>query len=231
MALLSRSALHEWGVTLLDLVFPEPPLEGAMPHPTEPPFCDKCGERFDGMISTAFECSNCQGRHWHFEWARAYYPAEGAVREAIHGFKYKEQFHLRRHLVDWLEAGFDRHIAPDGIAWDGLVPVPLHPLRRRERGFNQAAEIARGLSQRRHIPVTDCLQRLRPTDTQIKLSRDERWRNLRGAFGLRSKFDVVGKNLLVIDDVFTTGATCEGCAEVLHHAGALSIGVLTVARG
>lgn len=231
MALLSRLSLQDWGVTLLDLVFPEPPLPGEMPHPTAEPFCEKCGERFDGVTSTAFECTNCQGRRWNFAWARAYYPARGSVREAIHGFKYQQQFHLRKHLIGWLAAGFDRHVAPSGLVWDGLVPVPLHPLRRRERGFNQALEIARGLSKRRQIPVMDCLNRLRPTDTQTKLSRDERWRNLRGAFGLRSRFDVRGKNLLLIDDVFTTGATCEGCAQVLHQAGAVSIGVLTVARG
>ncbi len=224
-------ALKDWSGTLLELVFPEPSFDDDLPSPIEPPFWEHCGERFSGAITTAFRCSNCQERTWHFEWARALYPSEGAVRDAIHAFKYRHQFHQRRHLVKWLCGAFDRHATPTGITWDALVPVPLHTLRRRERGFNQAYELARGLSKFRHIPVTNCLQRLHDTGTQTKLSRDERWRNLRAAFELRRGFDVRGRNLLLIDDVFTTGATCEGCARVLRKEGAHLVGVLTVARG
>lgn len=229
MAILSRAFLHDWGVTLLDLVFPEPPLEGLLPNPIEPPFCENCGEPFEGAISGVFHCANCQERNWHFTRARAFYPSEGCVRDAILGFKYQQQFYQRRRLVEWLDAAFERHAANE--PWDALVPVPLHTLRRRDRGFNQAMELARGLSKRRAIPVLDCLKRLRETGSQTRLAREDRWRNLRNAFDLRSGFDVRGKNLLVIDDVFTTGATSEGCAQVLHKAGARSIGVLTVARG
>lgn len=222
-------SLKEWGLTLLDLVFPEAPLEGEMPSPIEPPFCEHCGERFEGAITNAFKCSNCEGRQWHFAWARAYYPAEGCVRKAILEFKYGKQFHQRQRLSKWLDAGFEKHAK--GVAWDGLVPVPLHHLRQRTRGFNQALELATGLSKKRRVPVLKCLERLHDTGTQTVLSREERWHNLRNAFGLRSGFDVGGMNLLIIDDVFTTGATCEGCAEVLHEAGAGVIGVLTIARG
>lgn len=230
MAILSGFNLREWGVTFLDLVFPEAPLNGELPDPIEPPFCEHCGQVYEGAITTQFQCTNCADRTWHFDCARAFYPSVGCVRESILGFKYNQQFHQRRRLVQWIEAGFDRHLA-NRAAWDALVPVPLHRLKQRDRGFNQAAELARGLGKQRHLPVMDCLKRVRETGTQTKLTREERWHNLRGAFELRSGFDVRGKNLLLIDDVFTTGATCEGCAQVLHRAGAGTIGVLTVARG
>lgn len=231
MALLSLPTLRDWGLTFLDLVFPEPPFEGKIPEPIEAPFCEQCGQPFEGAITTTFSCTNCADRTWHFQSARAYYPFKGGVREAILGFKYREQFYQRKHLVRWLIAGYDRRYAEGEIKWDGLVPVPLHRLRRRERGFNQARELANGLSRQRHIPVTDCLTRTRETGKQTQLNREERWRNLRNAFDLRSGFDVRGRNLLVIDDVFTTGATGEGCAQVLQKAGAGAVGVLTVARG
>lgn len=230
MAILSLATLRDWGVTLLDLTFPEMPLEGKQPKPIEPPLCERCGQPYEGAITTEFQCTNCHDRVWHFTAARALYPSEGCVRDVIHGFKYRQQFYHRRRLIDWLDTGFARHLEGQGT-WDALVPVPLYRVRYRERGFNQALELARGLGKRRHIPVTDCLERCRETPTQTRLSREERWRNLRGAFGLRSGFDVRGQNLLLIDDVFTTGATCEGCAQVLHQAGAGTIGVLTVARG
>lgn len=231
MALLSVPTFRDWGLTLLDLLFPGPPPEGKIPGPIEAPFCEQCGEPFSGAMSTGFRCANCADRDWHFTGARAYCSFEGSVRDAILGFKYHEQFYQRKHLIGWIVQGYDRHFANGEIVWDGLVPVPLHGMRRRERGFNQALELARGLSKARGVSVCNALTRLRETGRQARLSREERWRNLKNAFDLRSKFDVRGRNLLLIDDVFTTGATSEGCAHVLKKAGANAIGVLTVARG
>jgi ComF family protein len=130
--------------------------------------------------------------------------------------------------VDWLAKTFDRFAVNE--TWDALVPVPLYHRRRRERGFNQAAELARGLGKRRGIRVSDCLYRCRETSSQTGLDRVARWENMEDAFQLKGGFDLKGQNLLLIDDVFTTGATSDACARMLAEAGADRLAVLTVAR-
>jgi ComF family protein len=228
VAVLSSHFVREWASTLLDLTFPEHPLPGSAPERVTAPYCSHCGDPFEGDVSDHFECYKCAGRTSYFSWARSAYRAAGQVREAVHGFKYEGQFFQRRQLIEWLEHGFSDHAV--AISWEALVPVPLHPLRRRERGFNQSLELAQGLGRSRSLPVWDCLQRQRETSSQTSFDREQRWRNLRDAFAFKPGFDVQGKDLLLIDDVYTTGATCESCARTLRQAGAATVGVLTVAR-
>jgi len=216
--------------TLLDLIYPELPLPGGL-VPVREPFCFLCGEPFSGELNPASVCTNCRGRRWYLRQARAAYRAEGAVLEAIHRFKYSKQFHWLPRLSGWLADGFERFYATADPVVDVLVPVPLHPLRRRERGFNQAEELARRLGRRYGLPVWKVLERRKATKTQASLRRSERLRNQRAAFALKRGFDVRGRRLLVIDDVFTTGSTINACAQVLHKAGAERIDALTVARG
>jgi len=167
-------------------------------------------------------------RKWHFKWARSGYRTEGQVLDAIIGFKYREEYYQQGRLVRWLTETFDRHAQPG--EWHALVPVPLYHRRHRERGFNQAHEMAQGLASKRKIPVLDCLYRYRETVSQTKLERTARWENMSGAFQMKRGFDVRARNLLVIDDVFTTGATVNACAQALAKAGAGQLAVLTVAR-
>jgi competence protein ComFC len=150
------------------------------------------------------------------------------VLEAIIGFKYHEQYYQRDRLIGWLAEAYDRHAGAG--PWHALVPVPLYHRRRRERGFNQALELARGLGRKRRLPVWNCLRRGRETLSQTDLERAARWENMTGAFRAKAGFDVRGRNLLLIDDVFTTGATTDACAQVLVRAGAGQVAVLTVAR-
>ncbi len=226
-----RSA-REWGECALSLAFPWPELVGAEAASIEPPFCHRCGLPFASMgevrEATPFLCGNCQERKWSFAWARSGYRAEGEVLDAIIGFKYREEYYQHRRLSAWLTDTFDRHGA--GESWDGLVPVPLYHRRYRERGFNQAMELARSLGKERRIPVSAWLCRCRETPSQTGLNRPARWENMAGAFRIKRRFDVKGKNLLLIDDVFTTGATTNACAQVLARAGANLLAVLTVAR-
>jgi ComF family protein len=198
--------------------------------PIEPPLCQRCGEPFPALPDKTAQlvCANCVGRRWHFRWARAGFRAEGEVLDAIIGFKYREEYYQQRRLAAWLMEAFDRFAA--GETWDALVPVPLYHRRRRERGFNQAAELAHGLGKLRGMRVSDCLYRCRETPSQTGLDRVARWENMAGAFRLKGGFDLTGQNLLLLDDVFTTGATTNACAQTLSEAGADRLAVLTVAR-
>jgi len=169
-------------------------------------------------------------RKYHFSCAVAPYLSQGNVRELIHRFKYYGHFHLRHQLARWLCAGFaDRRLLVPKP--DLIVPVPLHPVRFREREYNQAEELARLASKKTGIPFCNALVRLRYTTSQTRFDREERMENLRNAFGIRKNTSVRGKQLILIDDVLTTGSTLEECARTLRAAGAASIRALTVARG
>ena len=147
----------------------------------EAPFCATCSQPFDGAIDGAFECANCRDRDFAFDCAVSRYRSRGLVRELIHRFKYNGQFYLRRPLGDFLvDALDDERIRARPV--DALVPVPLHPRRQRERGFNQSETLCRLLGRRVSWPVWPALRRVRFTGTQTHLTRTERRRNLRGAF-------------------------------------------------
>lgn len=212
----------------MDLFYP-PEGEPKDVWPITEPLCERCGESFPMREGTFFECYNCQGRRWHLAQARAGFHAKGDVREAIHGFKYRGEFYRLPRLTGWLREGYERFFREEAV--DGLVPVPLHPLRRRERGFNQAWELARALSKGIGVEVVDAVVRVKRTEVQATLRRSERIRNQKGAYGLKRGFDVRGRRLLMIDDVFTTGATVDACAKVLVEGGAERIWALSVARG
>ena len=194
------------------------------------PFCRRCSRPFEGIIVGEFSCPNCEDRPPAFDCVVSTYQAKGVLRELIHRFKYGRQFYLRRVLTDFLvEAMQDVRI--QGNPADYLVPVPLHPTRFRERGFNQADALAETLSQRTQLPILRCLERRRYTNTQTRYDRQERMQNLRNAFSLRKNSDVREKHLVLLDDVLTTGSTLHECALVLRAAGAESVRAVTVARG
>lgn len=194
------------------------------------PRCEICSEPFAGEISGKFQCPNCSDRRFRFSCCVSVLRSREVVREMLHHFKYEGRFHLRHPLAGWLAQAFDDPRLAAGPV-DALVPVPLHPRRRRERGFNQAAELAQLVGAQRGLPVEELLQRTRYTSSQTRHARRERIENLRGAFALARRAEVRGRHLVLIDDVFTTGATVDECALVLHKAGAASVRVATVARG
>jgi ComF family protein len=232
VVLLSKAlaGVRSWTDCALNLAFPWPESAERAPVPIEPPFCRQCGYPYAEMPENdlPFVCAHCAGRDWHFEWARAGYRTEGQVHEAVTGFKYHDEYYRLSQLVGWLTEAFDRHAA--ALPWDALVPVPLYHRRLRTRGFNQARELAHGLGSARRIAVCDCLYRERETPSQTGLARRARWENMNGAFRMKGRFDVRRQNLLLFDDVFTTGATTNACARALGQAGAGRLAVLTVSR-
>lgn len=194
------------------------------------PFCDRCSQPFAGAITESFICANCYDRALHFDAAVSSYRSRGVVRKVMHDFKYGGQLHLRHLLGQWLcETLADPRLS--GRRFDCLVPVPLHPARQRERGFNQAEVLARLLGRQSGLPVRPLLQRIRYTTTQTQFDRNERMENLAGAFRLRRGRNVQEWRVLLIDDVLTTGSTLSECAAVLKKSGALSVHAATAARG
>ena len=194
------------------------------------PFCAKCSQPFPGAITDSFICANCEDRVLHFDAAVSAFRSRGVVRKVMHDFKYGRQLHLRHLLGRWLaEAMNDPRLA--GRRFNFIVPVPLHPTRKRARGFNQAELLALELQRAARIPIQNVLQRTRYTTTQTQFDRSERMENLRGAFRLRRGCNVRDLRMLLVDDVLTTGSTLSECAAVLKKNGALSVHAATAARG
>jgi Predicted amidophosphoribosyltransferases len=194
-----------------------------------PPFCAKCSEPFAGAISGSFTCGNCAHRKLQFDAAVSAYRSRGVVRFLILQFKYNRQLHLRHPIGRWLmEAMADPRLQQKGF--DLIVPVPLHPARVRERGFNQAELLARMLAEELRIPLSSALQRVRYTTTQTAFDRTDRMENLRNAFRLRRKGSMRELRVLLVDDILTTGSTLSECARVLREAGAHSVYAVTAAR-
>jgi competence protein ComFC len=194
-----------------------------------PPFCDRCGLPFVGEIEVAFECGNCHEMELHFTSARSAVTARGPVLEAIHHYKYNGHLWYEEFLIGLLRPAAREWFAQERC--EALVPVPLFPVKQRERGFNQAERLARRLSSIVNVPMeNELLKRTLPTPSQTRLSRSERAENMRNAFALRQQNRIEGGHFVLVDDVFTTGATTSACAKLLLKAGAERVSVWTIAR-
>lgn len=194
------------------------------------PVCPGCGRPFESpetlVHSPEHLCGSCRQAPPVFDQALSPGQFEGPLREAIHEFKYRPCRSLGRPLGDWM-ADRVRLI----LDVDMIMPVPLHFTRLRHRGFNQALLLARGMSERHRVPLCyDNLMRVRPTRPQVELTGEERIKNVKGAFSLRKPAEVDARHIVLVDDVFTTGATMQECAAVLKKAGAAQVTALTLAR-
>lgn len=216
---------------ILDLIFPPRcvgcGLSGAL-------VCEDCWEAFIPLgpqvcpvCGTPIAAKrHCQLDSTHFRWARSAFLFEGPCREAIHALKYKRRAPLARVLVEGMITNL--HL-PDRD-FEALVPVPLHSTRLSERGFNQTAVLAEALSAWWHIPVwSEALTRIRSTRSQIDLGLEDRLTNVSDAFRGNAKI-VTGRSVMLVDDVFTTGATLGSCALALRQAGAGDVVAVTLAR-
>ena len=177
-------------------------------------------------MPTAFEtfvCDECKGVDFGFESARAPLRYEGVGEEIVHALKYRGYTRVVERLAVPLMVG----VLDSGLRFDAVVPVPLHRSRLRRRGFNQAELLARGVARKINSPVSGTLQVVRRTQGQVLLSAAERRANVAGAFRARDRLD---GRVLLIDDVFTTGATMSACAETLLRAGAGEVRALSLCR-
>jgi ComF family protein len=247
--------MRAWAVAALDLVFPArcPLCEAALGagrrdplcggcwdaiERIEPPLCDTCGLPFPTLARGAAvppappdptparaRCGECAAVPPAFDWARAGGVYAGPLREAVQRLKFARKPALARPLAALVLEQWAAVLPPA----DAVVPVPLARARERARGFNQATLLAERVARALGAPLRPrWLARGRDTAPQTDLDVARRRANVRGAFVAVPA--VAGLDIVVVDDVLTTGATAAECARALHAAGARRVGVLTVAR-
>lgn len=199
-------------------------------RPIQIPYCHRCGLPFEGEMEEAIECLNCHDMHFYFESARSATVANVLMIDLLHRFKYQGAL--------WLEHLFERLFLdllsndPVRTEWDCIVPVPLHPVRERERGYNQSALLAKRVADGLEVPFYGkALKRIAPTPSQTMLDRKERVENVSNAFEVTDEAALKSQGVLLIDDMLTTGATSNACAKELRKAGARVVSVRTLARG
>lgn len=194
--------------------------------PIDAPVCNHCGLPANIDAQPDFKCAPCNEAPWCFDRARALFRTSGIIRDVIHLYKYAQADYFEPLLANWLKQ-FSRILlsVPDCI-----VPIPLHPVKKRDREFNQAETLARLLSVQLGIPSRpELVVRIKFTETQTHLSRAKRLKNMKGAF-VTVNAAIPGK-ILLVDDVMTTGATASAAADAFKRAGAREVNVLTLARG
>jgi ComF family protein len=192
-----------------------------------PPFCPKCSRH---LVNTRLpRCRDCSKSKPVFDFAWAACPYRPPLSDLICRFKYNQKTSLRR-LFSGLMINFIETHRLDIRQFDLIVPVPLFHSRLRERGYNQSRLLAEPVGQKYKIPLSDnTLARVRETGHQALLSEKERWTNIRGAFRIKRPDKIQGKNILIVDDLLTTGATASEAARGLKDAGAQTVGVFTLA--
>jgi len=229
-----RYRFYKWFWSAIDLLFP-PKCAGCNVPGTRwcqdchekvsrilPPYCDICGQH----LTISGICVHCKENPPRICGVRSWAWFKGPVRSALHRLKYQRDIALGDVFTDSLIEVFD----DSGWQVDLITPVPLGVARQKERGYNQASLLARPIALKMKMPYLPvALIRTRETLSQIELSRKQRQENVAGAFQARSA-DVLGKRVLVVDDVATSGSTLDSCADALFLAGAAKVFGLTLAR-
>ena len=242
-----ENRLKSAGHAVLDVVFPRwcvgcagAVATGPLQHLCAPcssqiifsraPHCATCGWPFPGVVESARRCPNCEDLDPAFDEGRTGMLMKGAARAFVHELKYHAGWHLRGDL-----RALVRRMEPlkNFVRGAILVPVPLHPRRRRVRGFNQARWIAEALlAEGGAAGIEELLARVRDTPTQTRLNRAAREQNMKNAFALQPGTVVKSASrYLLVDDVFTTGATLNACAKVLRQAGAEQLDAASLGHG
>ncbi|MDO8602233.1 MAG: ComF family protein [Candidatus Omnitrophota bacterium] len=195
-----------------------------------PPFCLRCGRQFKGESELKAICADCKDETPYFDqaWSACHY--EGALKSLIHDFKYKKITALSKDFADLIINFMKKYdIGKDSRI---ILSVPMHPGRLFRREVNHADILARAIGKDLGISYSgNALKKIKDTPPQSKLKREARMKNLRSSFSLKNSRIFRGKDILLVDDLFTTGSTVNECSRLLKDSGAGRIDVITLARG
>lgn len=192
--------------------------------PYIPKGCKRCGTPLHTLSNV---CYHCKSLPFSFQKARSPFVYASPIRETVHNFKYQHAKYLFLPLAQFMFVTYLK----EGFACDCIIPIPLHPKRQKERGYNQAELLGNELAKMLKLPLYDSVAlRTFETPSQTLLNRKEREENLKNAFEIKNKKLIKNKVILLIDDVFTTGATMEYCSSKLLEAGAKQVFCLTLAH-
>ncbi|HTZ20851.1 MAG TPA: double zinc ribbon domain-containing protein [Opitutaceae bacterium] len=197
----------------------------------EPPFCEVCGHPFYGVVLGERTCPHCQGLQPEFGAGRTAVLFKGPARALVIELKYHRGLYVLRDLETIFR---DSPHVLNHVRGGILVPVPLHPRKQRERGFNQTALLAEALAQAAAggTTVAHLLRRVADTQSQTAFDRRTRLANLKNAFALAAGASITpAQHYILIDDVFTTGSTLNSCAHALRREGCLNLDVVTFGHG
>lgn len=191
------------------------------------PYCVKCGTKFRIQIEDKLECGACIAHKPSYDMARHAIKFDHNSKHVIHALKYYDQNLLANFFADWLYS----HYASEILSYDYITFIPMHKLKRIFRKYNQAQIIAEALADISKKPLLyNVLRKTKFTKSQTGLSASERQKNIKGSIAVGNKMTISGKKIIIIDDVYTTGATVEYCSKLLKKNGAAKVFVLTIAK-
>lgn len=192
-----------------------------------PPHCASCGRTLKG---SGPRCAECLEEVFHFDRAYACAPYEGQMKELLHAYKFGGRKYLANFFIKLMARFAENHL--NKADHDAILPVPVDAEKKRERGFNQSGLISTALSKRLALPhLSRSLKRVKSPSPQSLLPKEDRRSNIAGCFSVKDEAAIRGKQLLLVDDILTTGYTASEAAHALKNAGARSVTVLACARG
>ncbi|HNR03628.1 MAG TPA: ComF family protein [Bacillota bacterium] len=189
--------------------------------------CLHCGKQLNEQYDDC-TCPDCKTGIFYYERAYSCFEYGGMGKKLIHKLKYEGMVQLANVIAGLMAERLEN----ERLVIDAIVPVPIHKKKLEARGFNQSQIIARELGERLHKPVMGCLERMVETKEQYNLDRNQRFLNIRGAFSVKLSYNIGKyKNILLVDDIYTTGSTVNECSKLLKDAGAAKVYVITAATG
>ncbi|MFA9422029.1 MAG: ComF family protein [Sedimentibacter sp.] len=194
-----------------------------------PPSCSKCSKPI-GFTSSTNLCPDCSSYENHFEMSKSPFAYEGIIKNGIYNFKYYNKPYFYKFFGNCI---FHYMESIDYLNFDYILPVPLHSSKIRKRGYNQSELLAKYLAAKSAIPFVDPLKRTKETPKQSEQSKEERRKNLKNAFivkTLKSNERIKNRTVLLVDDVYTTGSTADECSKALLDYGVGKVYVITIAR-
>lgn len=193
----------------------------------QPPLCSKCSKPIEYNSTTGL-CPECCDTDRYFITSKSPYAYDGLIKKAIYSYKYHNKAYFYK-LFGNLLVDFMKSISY--TEFDCIASVPLYPSKMRERGYNQSELIARYIASKLSIPYVDAIKRTKKTLKQSGQSREQRKKNMKGAFEIKQPAEkIINNSVLLVDDIYTTGSTVDECSKVLVNYGAASVYVITIAR-